>query len=271
MHSPPSNNENRTGSSNGYDSEDDGEVDDEAKDEDSKRHDLDANFDEDSTRKINTESLADNMLSCSDIPPPTESPPPPPIEELIPASSSQVIRSNSSNSINSSTTTTSSTGTGSSSNTSSERNGDSEMASKVIDETFFRFSLHQDTSPTRSDHPNSRPSSPCKVKSQKANSHTHTNNLLLNSKLASQVVNEIVAFVTDVDEQSSQIKGVAELQKALYCQVKRTEMRLRGIKDIFSLLQSQDLVSSVKYYLLCGWHGLMGHGKVGQDLSLIHI
>ena len=73
----------------------------------------------------------------------------------------------------------------------------------------------------------------------------------LNPKLANKVINEILEFVT-----SDKAPTVSEMRHALFYQVKRTEMRLKGLKDMLKLLKSSELIQSVKFYLLCGWQGL---------------
>ena len=269
-----------------YDSEDEEEVDDEAKDEDSKRHDLDATLENLIAPKAARETLINDLLRSSDLQqPPTESPPPPPIEEPLITDRAiddsvneqpslfdddyhkkqedvqQCGGSNSSQSMCSSSSNRSTSTT--SSNGGSEDNHVDEFVDPVINEQFYEPSNPQDLvtkDPLKNDN----------------NSHIHRriksssefptgSNLMLNSKLANQIVNEIVSFVTNVEENALQAKSVSQLRKSLHCQVKRTEIRFRGISQMLGLLHANDLVPSVKYYLLCGWHGLVNYNKCLAD------
>ena len=47
------------------------------------------------------------------------------------------------------------------------------------------------------------------------------------------------------------------MRLALYHQVRRTELRQRGLNDILRLLKSSSgLMASARYYLMCGWQGI---------------
>ena len=259
-------------------SEDEEEVDDEAKDEDSKRHDLDVTPQGQENTRTNNESLIDGLLRGSDLPPPTESPPPPPIDEptlgmarfddsvteqpslfdyeddgnvnqgrKMPNSSS-----NSSDSINSSTSNrTTST---SSSNVDSSENSISHQVENLTDDNDSEASDHNKIEKGEL---KNGPDVYGNIKAQASCAIPTSTKHLLSPRLANQIVSEIVSFVVNSEETPSQSRSVSQLKKALYCQVKRTKIRLKGISQLFNLLQAQALVPSAKYYLLCGWHGLV--------------
>lgn len=58
---------------------------------------------------------------------------------------------------------------------------------------------------------------------------------------------------------------VETLRRALYCQVRRAETRVRGAETMHRLLQKDYLVPSVKYALLNGWLGV-AHKKYSKRL-----
>ena len=59
--------------------------------------------------------------------------------------------------------------------------------------------------------------------------------------------------------------GEKIVTNSLYCliQVKRAQMRLAGIESMLELLKTKDIITSVKYYLLNGWQGLVQVGVFG--------
>ncbi|QQP57480.1 Uncharacterized protein FKW44_002489, partial [Caligus rogercresseyi] len=75
-----------------------------------------------------------------------------------------------------------------------------------------------------------------------------------NSNFSAFLMQSIVEFVTAEEESSS--NNVNELRNTLHTQVKRSQVRLRGIKEMNALLDlSGSLLPSCKYYMLCGWLG----------------
>ncbi|PSN29480.1 E3 ubiquitin-protein ligase HERC2 [Blattella germanica] len=68
---------------------------------------------------------------------------------------------------------------------------------------------------------------------------------------SAKITNKIIDFVTQEEG-----ADVETLRKALYCQVQRARIRIRGIEMMYELLKRDYLISSVKYALLNGWLGL---------------
>ncbi|XP_040568701.2 LOW QUALITY PROTEIN: E3 ubiquitin-protein ligase HERC2-like [Lepeophtheirus salmonis] len=77
----------------------------------------------------------------------------------------------------------------------------------------------------------------------------------IDANFSTSLMQGIVEFVTAEEENSS--NNVNELRMTLHHQVKRSQIRLRGIKEMNALLNlSGDLLPSSKYYILSGWLGL---------------
>ncbi|KAG1662456.1 E3 ubiquitin-protein ligase HERC2 [Nymphon striatum] len=75
-----------------------------------------------------------------------------------------------------------------------------------------------------------------------------------NSKLDVNLVNKIIGFV--IDEHPIDLEL---LHRALFSQVERAKIRSQGYNRILELLQKEHLISSVRYYILNGWLGLVNN------------
>ena len=249
------------------------EVDDEAKDEDSKRHDLDMASQNQMLPKPPPEPLTDCLLRGTDMLPPTESPPPPPVEEPVlrttaiddsvneqPSLFDDDYHDNSNKQGKARSNCSQSMCSSSSNCTSGTSSSDigSEDLHDSFDPLHDRNTFQRDSKPREDQDDRGQMSIDKKGSSRNKSGGLQTGmSNILSSKLANQIINELVSFVTNVEESSAQAKSVSQLKRSLHCQVKRTEIRLRGLSQMLNLLQANEFVSSVKYYLLCGWHGLI--------------
>ncbi|XP_064481734.1 E3 ubiquitin-protein ligase HERC2-like isoform X2 [Ornithodoros turicata] len=58
------------------------------------------------------------------------------------------------------------------------------------------------------------------------------------------------------------------IRKAMYCQVERSKVRIKGIESMLSLLRKDFLMPSVKYRLQCGWQGLLHCAAMPRESPL---
>ena len=85
------------------------------------------------------------------------------------------------------------------------------------------------------------------------------------------ILNEICDFVLEENPNLNQIKTV------LNRQVERAQMRQKSLRSMLELLKlSQNLIPSVKYYLLSGWQGMVQHDQAlvqtaPQVLDHVHL
>lgn len=58
------------------------------------------------------------------------------------------------------------------------------------------------------------------------------------------------------------------IRKAMYCQMERSKVRIKGIESMLSLLKKDYLIPSVKYRLHCGWQGLLHCAAMPRESPL---
>lgn len=78
------------------------------------------------------------------------------------------------------------------------------------------------------------------------------------------MANSVVDFVTQED-----CPNIEVLRKAMYSQIERAEIRLKGLEMISELFRKSNLIASVKYSLLNGWLGVC-HKKQIMSIKSDH-